>query len=61
MPNKEDKMAESKELQFKKTLKKSTAYLHFEDGTKFKGKINREPNSPELEKGIWGKRPLQQG
>ncbi|MFZ9000712.1 MAG: carbamoyl-phosphate synthase large subunit [Bacteriovoracaceae bacterium] len=54
-------MAESKELQFKQQLNKTTAYLHFEDGTKFKGKVNLEENSALLEKGIWGEAAFTTG
>lgn len=32
----------------------TTAYLHFADGTSFKGKINRPKDDPALTQGIWG-------
>jgi carbamoyl-phosphate synthase large subunit len=36
------------EVEFQKWLKQSDAYLHFPDGTKFKGKINRTSYSEEI-------------
>ena len=49
------------EKSFNLSLKKSIAYLHFEDGTKFKGYVNREGNDPELLKGIWGEAAFTTG
>lgn len=42
-------------------LKKSVAYLHFEDGTSFKGIINKTLNDPELIKGVWGEAAFTTG
>jgi carbamoyl-phosphate synthase large subunit len=40
--------------QFREKLKSTVAYLHFSNGTSFKGHINLESNDPRLENGIWG-------
>ncbi|MGZ3787226.1 MAG: carbamoyl-phosphate synthase large subunit [Bacteriovorax sp.] len=49
------------EKNFNLSLKKSIAYLHFEDGTKFKGYVNRENNDSDLQKGIWGEAAFTTG
>lgn len=49
------------EKNFNKALKKSVAYLHFEDGTKFRGHINREANDQQLSLGIWGEAAFTTG
>lgn len=49
------------EKNFNLSLKKSIAYLHFEDGTKFKGYVNRENNDSELLNGIWGEAAFTTG
>ena len=46
---------------FNNGLKKSAAYLHFEDGTTFKGFVNRESNDTELLSGIWGEAAFTTG
>jgi carbamoyl-phosphate synthase large subunit len=40
---------------------KNRAYLHFEDGTKFKGFVNRDKNDPEITNGIWGEAAFTTG
>ena len=42
-------------------ITKSRAYLHFEDGYTYKGYINRPPNDPEINKGIWGEAAFTTG
>ena len=42
------------EKNFNCQLKTSIAYLHFEDGTTFKGYVNKESNNALLKQGIWG-------
>jgi carbamoyl-phosphate synthase large subunit len=42
------------EIAFNNELQLSNAYLHFEDGTVFKGKINRKQDDKILAEGIWG-------
>ena len=49
------------EKQFNSSLKKSVAYLHFEDGTTFKGFINRLENDSDIQKGIWGEAAFTTG
>lgn len=49
------------EKSFNKSLKQSLAYLHFEDGTTFKGYVNRKNNDPDIEKGIWGEAAFTTG
>jgi len=49
------------EKSFNLSLKKSIAYLHFEDGTKFKGYVNREGDDPQLQKGLWGEAAFTTG
>lgn len=49
------------EKSFNLKLKQSKAYLHFEDGTVFKGHVNRDKNDPELKKGIWGEAAFTTG
>jgi carbamoyl-phosphate synthase large subunit len=49
------------ERSFNQALKKSIAYLHFEDGTKFKGYVNREQSDPEISKGVWGESAFTTG
>jgi carbamoyl-phosphate synthase large subunit len=49
------------EKSFNLKLKKSIAYLHFEDGTVFKGHVNRDKTDPELIKGIWGEAAFTTG
>ena len=49
------------EKQFNSSLKKSVAYLHFEDGTTFKGFINRNNNDSDIQKGIWGEAAFTTG
>lgn len=46
---------------FNQNLAKSEAYLHFEDGKKFKGFVNRNPGDIELQKGIWGEAAFTTG
>jgi len=46
---------------FNKNLKRSVAFLHFEDGTKFKGFVNREANDSQLQLGIWGESAFTTG
>ncbi|MBP9682226.1 MAG: carbamoyl-phosphate synthase large subunit [Bacteriovorax sp.] len=49
------------EKNFNLSLKKSVAYLHFQDGTKFRGYVNRDALDPELQKGIWGEAAFTTG
>lgn len=49
------------EKNFNKNLKKSIAYLHFEDGTKFRGHVNRDAHDPKLHLGIWGEAAFTTG
>lgn len=49
------------EKNFKIKLNQSTAYLHFEDGTKFKGQINLKADDPKLLNGIWGEAAFTTG
>ncbi len=49
------------EKKFNKLLKQSSAYLHFEDGTKFRGYVNRLPDDRELIEGIWGEAAFTTG
>lgn len=49
------------EKSFNLSLKKTIAYLHFEDGTKFKGYVNREGDDPHLMKGLWGEAAFTTG
>ncbi|MDO9181788.1 MAG: carbamoyl-phosphate synthase large subunit, partial [Bacteriovorax sp.] len=49
------------EKNFNQSLKKSIAYLHFEDGTKFRGHVNRGPDDAELISGIWGESAFTTG
>lgn len=47
--------------EFEKNLKLTTAFLHFEDGTRFNGKINIPSNDIRLEQGIWGESAFTTG
>ena len=49
------------EKSFNIKLKKSKAYLHFEDGTSFKGYVNRDATDVELINGIWGEAAFTTG
>ncbi|MBC7428036.1 MAG: carbamoyl-phosphate synthase large subunit [Bacteriovorax sp.] len=49
------------EKSFNLGLKKSIAYLHFEDGTTFKGFVNRNSSDTELINGIWGEAAFTTG
>lgn len=49
------------ERSFNLKLKKSKAYLHFEDGTSFKGYVNRDETDAELKAGIWGEAAFTTG
>ena len=49
------------EKSFNLTLKKSIAFLHFEDGTTFKGYVNRDETDSELSNGIWGEAAFTTG
>jgi carbamoyl-phosphate synthase large subunit len=49
------------EKSFKNSLKKSVAYLHFEDGNSFKGHVNRDSTDPQLNTGIWGEAAFTTG
>lgn len=49
------------EHSLKKTTNGTIAYLHFEDGTKFKGRINLNHSDPRLIKGIWGEAAFTTG
>jgi carbamoyl-phosphate synthase large subunit len=49
------------EKSFNHSLATSIAYLHFEDGTSFKGFVNRNLKDPELQKGIWGEAAFTTG
>ena len=42
-------------------LKSTVAYLHFEDGTFFKGYVNRPVNDSSLKNGIWGEAAFTTG
>ncbi|MBT5095565.1 MAG: carbamoyl-phosphate synthase large subunit [Halobacteriovoraceae bacterium] len=47
--------------EFKEWLNQSKAYLHFEDGKTFEGKINLKKDDPALKKGIWGEAAFTTG
>ncbi|MFT6071425.1 MAG: carbamoyl-phosphate synthase large subunit [Bacteriovoracaceae bacterium] len=47
--------------EFRKSLKQSKVYLHFEDGRSFKGYINRKKDDPEIEGGLWGEAAFTTG
>ena len=49
------------EKSFNESLKQHTAYLHFEDGTSFRGVVNRPATDPELKNGIWGEAAFTTG
>jgi len=49
------------EKKFQDFLKQSVAYLHFEDGTKFKGSINRTLDDIEIKNGLWGEAAFTTG
>lgn len=49
------------EKNFKLKLSKTCAYLHFEDGTKFKGQINLDAADERLKNGIWGEAAFTTG
>lgn len=49
------------ERSFNLKLKKSIAYLHFEDGTVFKGYVNRDKTDPALIQGVWGEAAFTTG
>lgn len=49
------------EKNFNNNLAKSIAYLHFEDGTKFRGHVNRSVDDKELINGIWGEAAFTTG
>jgi carbamoyl-phosphate synthase large subunit len=49
------------ERNFNLKLKQSKAYLHFEDGTKFRGFINRPSTDEEVKNGIWGESAFTTG
>lgn len=49
------------EKNFNKILKSSIAYLHFEDGTSFKGYVNRPKDDQSLIEGIWGEAAFTTG
>ncbi|MBY0415675.1 MAG: hypothetical protein K2Q18_15990, partial [Bdellovibrionales bacterium] len=49
------------EKSFNLALKKSIAYLHFEDGNSFKGYVNRDKTDPELIAGVWGEAAFTTG
>ncbi len=51
----------SRELDFKRTLKTTKAWLHFEDGTSFQGWINKKADDPILKSGIWGEAAFTTG
>ena len=51
----------SRELDFKRTLKTTKAWLHFEDGTSFQGWLNKKSDHPCLENGIWGEAAFTTG
>ena len=49
------------EIEFQKTLTQSIAYLHFVDGTSFKGHLNLPGDDPRLTAGIWGEAAFTTG
>lgn len=49
------------EKSFNQNLKKTIAYLHFEDGTSFKGFVNTHSSDARLVKGIWGEAAFTTG
>ena len=49
------------EKSFNLKLKKSKAYLHFEDGVTFQGYVNRDKDDVELINGIWGEAAFTTG
>lgn len=51
----------SNDQEFLSNLKKSRAYLHFQDGTSFQGWINLDQQAPELKTGIWGEAAFTTG
>jgi carbamoyl-phosphate synthase large subunit len=46
---------------FNQKVLKSSAYLHFEDGTTFSGFVNRLPSDSDLLRGIWGEAAFTTG
>lgn len=46
---------------FRKSLKRARATLYFEDGTSFKGYVNRDTNDSTLSAGIWGEAAFTTG
>jgi len=49
------------EARFHREMKKTIVYLHFEDGTTFKGNTRLESNDPRLLNGIWGEAAFTTG
>jgi carbamoyl-phosphate synthase large subunit len=49
------------EKNFNQALKTSVAYLHFEDGTTFKGFVNFDSQNEKLKQGIWGESAFTTG
>ncbi|MBT7609429.1 MAG: carbamoyl-phosphate synthase large subunit [Bacteriovoracaceae bacterium] len=49
------------DINFQQSLRKTKAWLHFEDGTKFCGYINLDINHPKLIEGIWGEAAFTTG
>jgi len=47
--------------EFRKHLRQSKVYLHFEDGKTFTGYVNRKSDDPELQNGIWGEAAFTTG
>lgn len=47
--------------EFRKHLRQSKVYLHFEDGKTFSGYVNRSTDDPEIKNGIWGEAAFTTG
>ncbi len=47
--------------QFRRQIKKTKAYIHFEDGKVFEGWINLDKNDLRLKEGIWGEAAFTTG
>ena len=51
----------SNEVTFINSLKKTKAYIHFEDGTSFSGYTNLDSSHEKLSKGVWGEAAFTTG
>ncbi|HAZ12449.1 MAG TPA: carbamoyl phosphate synthase large subunit [Bdellovibrionales bacterium] len=49
------------DVNFLRSLKKTRIFLHFSDGTTFKGFVNKESNDPLIKHGLWGEAAFTTG